>query len=75
KCDSLDAMNAPATRKDKFITLFALGWLLLLGSLALAGPYGLLSWSEQASLLQDRNARIASLEEDQAVLENRVDLL
>lgn len=68
-------MNATTTRKDRAIQLFALAWLLLLGTLALAGPYGLLSWSEQSALLDKREDRIALLQEEKDVLANRVDLL
>lgn len=55
--------------------LFSLAWLLGLGALALVGPFGLLAWSEQSSLLAHRQQQIASLEEQRAVLRNRVDLL
>ncbi len=53
----------------------SLAWLLVLGAMALVGPFGLLSWSEQSSLLERREQQIATLEEGNAVLENRVHLL
>ena len=53
----------------------ALAGLLLLTVLAIAGPTGLLSWSEQASLLQQREAHIAQLTERRDELRNRVALL
>ncbi|TIX50129.1 septum formation initiator [Alteraurantiacibacter aquimixticola] len=68
-------MNAPVSTRDKRIQYFALAWLLLLGTLALAGPYGLLSWSEQSGVLEMRAARIAALQDERAVLANRVELL
>ena len=68
-------MNMSASKKEKKIQFFALAWLLLLGALGLAGPYGALSWSEQASVLEVRNQKIALLEDEGAVLVNRVNLL
>ncbi|GAA0279381.1 hypothetical protein GCM10009127_20620 [Alteraurantiacibacter aestuarii] len=68
-------MNAPVTKRDKLTQLFALAWLLIIGLLALAGPYGLLSWGEQVSLLDDREQQIASLQAERAVLVNHVELL
>lgn len=49
--------------------------LLLLGGLAIAGPSGFLSWSENLQLLDQRHAQIAALESDVATLQNRVALL
>lgn len=72
-------MNAIAPRKDSFkgkIRQFgALGYLLALALLAIAGPYGLLSWGEDMALLEQRDAHAAQLEKDAAELENRVALL
>lgn len=68
-------MNAAATRRDKMVQVLALAWLLVLGALALAGPYGFLAWGERSALLDDRQERIAVLEEERDVLENRVGLL
>ena len=53
----------------------ALAGLLCLTVLAIAGPTGLLSWSEQASLLEQREAQIAALAEERDELRNRVALL
>ena len=68
-------MNAAPARREKLIQLMALGWLLVLGALALVGPYGLLSWGEQSALLDAREDQIAVLQEERGVLENRNDLL
>ena len=68
-------MNAPSARRERLIQLFALGWLLVLGALALVGPYGLLSWGEQSAQLGVRQQQVSVLEEERAVLENRIDLL
>ena len=72
-------MNRPARKpaipRDKLTQLAALGWLLLLGGLAFAGPYGVLAWGESLSTLDKREAQIAALEKDNARLENLVALL
>ena len=72
-------MNAVVTRGDvvrEKITRFgALAFLLLLAGLALAGPYGLLSWGESIALLEQRQDRIAKLEADRRELQNLVALL
>ena len=49
--------------------------LLALGGLAIAGPSGLLSWSENLRLLDQREAQLAALQEERAALENKVALL
>lgn len=49
--------------------------LLVLGGLALAGPYGLLAWGEQATLLEKRQQQIALLSAQRDELKNRVVLL
>lgn len=72
-------MNRPASRRP--LWRHRLGkagiaaGLLLLGGLALAGPYGLFAWGEQNALLEKREARIAALEGERAELANRVELL
>ena len=53
----------------------ALAALLVLGGLALAGPSGILAWSENLRLLDQRQAQLAELQEDRAALENKVALL
>ncbi len=53
----------------------ALAGLLCLTALAIAGPTGLLAWSEKATLLEQRKAQIALLNEQRTELRNRVALL
>ncbi|MCZ8369427.1 MAG: septum formation initiator family protein [Porphyrobacter sp.] len=53
----------------------ALAALLLLTGLAVAGPTGLLAWSENASALEAREAEIAKLTAKRDALRNRVSLL
>lgn len=72
-------MNTPNAKRDflrgKLSRFGALGVLLVLGGLALAGPYGLLSWGENLSLLEKRQAQIAALTAQRDELKNRVKLL
>lgn len=72
-------MNLPASKRDivreKLSRYGALVCLLVLGGLALAGPYGLLSWSENRTLLHEREARVAALVEQRDELKNRVERL
>lgn len=53
----------------------ALLLLLVLSGLAIAGPWGVLAWYENAAALETREEQIAVLKEDLAALENRVRLL
>ena len=72
-------MNAVMTKRDaareKLPRFGALIILLILAGLALAGPYGLLSWGENVALLEQRQERIAVLEAERAELQNSVALL
>jgi len=61
--------------REKVKQGLALAYLLLLGGLALAGPWGVLSWGESLSLLQKRQAQIVQLDKERADLKNRVALL
>ena len=72
-------MNAVMTKREvareRLARFGALGFLLLLAGLALAGPYGLLSWGENVALLEQRQDRIAALKAESDELKNRVALL
>lgn len=50
-------------------------FLVGIGALALAGPYGVLEWGRENALLDKREAQIAALEKERAELSNRVELL
>ncbi len=65
-------MNTIVTRQEKLTRFGALGVLLVLGGLALAGPYGVLAWGENLALLDQREARIAALTAERNELENLV---
>jgi len=49
--------------------------LVLLGGFAVAGPTGLLAWSENRAALEQRESEIARLTEQRDALRNRVILL
>ncbi len=61
--------------REKAARFGALGVLLLLAGLTLAGPYGLLSWGENIAMLEQRQERIARLEAERDKLKNLVALL
>jgi cell division protein FtsB len=54
---------------------FALVFLLILGGFAIAGPSGVIAWSEQQRMLEKREAELAVLAEEREQLRNRVQLL
>ncbi len=49
--------------------------LLVMGGFAIAGPSGILAWSENQRLLELRKQQVASLERETQSLRNRVNLL
>jgi cell division protein FtsB len=69
----------PSTRntgsQERLRQMLALCALLLLAGFAVAGPTGLLAWSENADALEARNAEIVSLTAKRDALRNRVMLL
>ncbi|AZI37922.1 hypothetical protein NT2_13_00320 [Caenibius tardaugens NBRC 16725] len=78
-CDSFNFVTKSETLirspREKLVQGLALAVLLLLGGLAFAGPSGVLAWSENLKLLEQRNAHIANLKADRDELKNRVGLL
>ena len=72
-------MNTVITKREvvreKLARFGALVVLLLLAGLALAGPYGLLSWGENIAMLDQRQERIETLKADRAELQNLVNQL
>ena len=65
----------PRLARESLTQGVALVCLLVMGGFALAGPSGLISWSEHERLLSERNAEIAQLTEERDQLRNRVSLL
>ncbi|MBI1401715.1 MAG: septum formation initiator [Porphyrobacter sp.] len=64
--------SGPGERTKQVV---ALCFLLALAGFAVAGPTGLLAWSENARALDQRHAEIAKLTEKRDALRNRVMLL
>ena len=62
------------TRQGRVQT-FALLALLLMGGFAIAGPSGLLAWSENLRLRDQRQAQLAELTAERDMLRNKVELL
>jgi cell division protein FtsB len=58
--------------RERLTRFAALGVLLVLGALALVGPYGVLAWGENIALLERREARIAELRAERDRLDNLV---
>jgi cell division protein FtsB len=63
------------SRREKRVQMAALGWLLLLGGMAIAGPSGVLAWGENLSLPDRREAQIKEIKAERDELRNRVALL
>ncbi|WP_284125554.1 FtsB family cell division protein [Parerythrobacter aestuarii] len=61
--------------REQFTHGLALVALLLMAGLAVFGPSGLLAWSEEAQLLEQRQGQIAVLLEERDALKTRVDAL
>lgn len=55
-------------KRERLTQAAALCLLLLVGTAAIAGPSGLLAWSENLRLLDKRHDQIARLEHDRAEL-------
>jgi cell division protein FtsB len=62
----------PEGRLKRNLALLA---LVVLGGFAVAGPTGLLAWSENSTALKQREAEIARLTQQRDALRNRVMLL
>ncbi len=64
-----------AIQKPKATQSAALAVLLVMGGFAVAGPSGLLAWSENLRLLDEREAQLAKLQSERDTLANKVALL
>ena len=65
----------PKFAKDSLSQGLALVCLLIIGGFALAGPSGILAWSENQRLLDERQAEVKALSAERDELKNRVRLL
>lgn len=61
--------------RESLTRIAALACLLLMGGFALAGPSGILAWSENNHLLAQREAELKQLAAQRSELRNRVALL
>jgi cell division protein FtsB len=61
--------------RESITQAFALVALLVVGAFALAGPSGLLAWSENSRVLKERRHELRQLSAERDELRNRVDLL
>ena len=69
------ARKEPKIARENLSQAVALVILLLLGGWALAGPSGLLAWSENQRMLTQRQSEVVTLSAERDELRNRVDLL
>jgi len=67
--------SEPRLPREKLTQGVALACLLIMGALVLVGPSGLLAWSENERLLEQRQAEIARLTKERDEMRNRVALL
>jgi cell division protein FtsB len=65
----------PKLARESLIQGGALVCLLVLAGFSLAGPSGILAWSENQRLLAERRAEVAQLIKERDELRNRVALL
>ena len=67
--------SRPRLPRESLTQTLALVALLVLGGVAIAGPSGLLAWSENGRLLTERQTELVQLAARRDELRNRVDLL
>ena len=67
--------SRPRLPREMLTQSLALFALLLLGGVAIAGPSGMLAWSENSRLLSEHKTELAQLAARRDELRNRVDLL
>jgi cell division protein FtsB len=65
-------LKLPQDSVAQSLALFA---LLVIGGLGIAGPSGILAWSENARMLDERQKELAELTKRRDELRNRVQLL
>ncbi|HIQ17862.1 MAG TPA: septum formation initiator [Novosphingobium capsulatum] len=65
-------LKMPRNSMTESLALLA---LLMMGAFAVAGPSGLLAWSENARLLEQRQKEVVLLTAERDRLSNRVNLL
>lgn len=68
-------ISQPKLARESLTQAVALFCLLFMGGMALAGPSGLLAWSENNRILAERQKELKQLQEERQELKNRVALL
>jgi cell division protein FtsB len=71
----MDGRGTPRLVRESMSQGFALACLLLMAGWVLFGPSGLISWSENNRLLNERQKELQQLTAERNVLMNRVALL
>lgn len=67
--------SEPKLARERLTRVVALACLLAMGAWALAGPSGLLAWSENLRLLEQRQGELKKAAAERDELKNRVALL
>jgi cell division protein FtsB len=67
--------SEPKIARESLTQGLALACLLFMGAMALVGPSGLLAWSENRQLLEQRQEQVKQLAAERDELKNRVALL
>ncbi|WP_275229976.1 FtsB family cell division protein [Novosphingobium album (ex Liu et al. 2023)] len=67
--------HEPKLARERLMQGLALACLLVMGGFLLAGPSGLIAWSENQQMLEQRRTEIARLTFERDALRNRVNLL
>ena len=67
--------HEPKLARDRLSRRAAIGLLLLMAGWSIAGPSGLLAWSENLRLLDQRQKEVQQLTVQRDELKNRVSLL
>jgi cell division protein FtsB len=71
----MNGRGVPRLANERLTQGLALACLLLMGAWILFGPSGLISWSENNRLLNERQKELQQLSAERDVLKNRVALL
>jgi cell division protein FtsB len=65
----------PRVKRDAMRQMLAVALLLAMAGFAVAGPSGIVTWSDSQKRLDQRQAEIAQLTKERDQLRNKVDLL
>lgn len=71
----MNSVAPPKLHKERVTQGLALACLLAMGAWITIGPSGILAWSENSRLLEDRQKQLQQIVAQRDVLKNRVALL